>query len=135
MKKITALLFLSTLVLLNACSLFDKEIKKHPDLAGFTDMRLPVEQGDATYDSLLTELKKDKITTFTANGITDISLLAEVNACGAYVGNIEITGDTLKLQYLLTGDEVCTSVEMKKLRYLVSNPTGKKYIIINEAPR
>lgn len=57
-----------------------------------------------------------------------VSNYVETNACGNYIGNIEIKNDTINLILKLVSDEVCTSTGVEKLTYIINNPKEKKYI-------
>lgn len=54
----------------------------------------------------------------------------DVNACGTYVGDIEIKNDTIYLIHRLVSDEICATTSINKVIYIIKNPAQKKYKMI-----
>jgi hypothetical protein len=124
---------LTSLLILSSCSQTntDKEQltqTKNKKLIGFKTMFLS-ELGDDKYDNLKEELNKEKIEIEYLNDIIYVSYLDELNACGQYDGNIETTGDTIKLSVELTSDEVCASTSIERITFFIDNPDGKMKMI------
>lgn len=101
---------------------------KNKKLIGFKTMFL-CELGDDKYDTLEKELIKEKLEIEYLNDIIYVSYLDELNACGQYEGNIETTGNTIKLNVELISDKVCTSTSIERITFLIDNPDGKRKMI------
>ena len=104
------------------------ERKKNKKLIGFKSEWIG-ELGDDNYISVepLAESKKTEV-----KQIDDILIVKSwqfTNTCGNYEENISISSDTITLELNLISDEVCTSMSIKKLTYLIDNPEKKKWII------
>src|SRR5690606_34232159 len=56
-----------------------------------------------------------------------VKTLAEINACGKYVGDVEIKNDSIFLTSKLNSDEICTSTAIEEFTYIIDNPNRKKY--------
>jgi hypothetical protein len=54
----------------------------------------------------------------------------DVNACGTYVGDIEIKNDTIYLIHRLVSDDICATTSINKVIYIIKNPNQKKYKMI-----
>ena len=129
MKNITLMI----MILLISCSTKDneKDIKRHKDLIHYKSPFL-AELGDENYDKLSTKIKKDKINIDYFKDIIYVDYLTNVNACGKYFGNIEISNDTIFLIHFLDSDEICTSVGIENPTYIINNPEKKKFKIIRK---
>lgn len=103
---------------------------RNKDLIGFKADFL-AEDGDDKFDSLSLELEKKYTEIKYINDIIYVSFLIETDACGQYFGNILVSNDTINLTYDLCSDEVCTSLAIKKLTYLINNRAMKKFKIIS----
>ena len=121
------------MILLISCSTKDneKDIKRHKDLIHYKSPFL-AELGDENYDKLSTKIKKDKINIDYFKDIIYVDYLTNVNACGKYFGNIEISNDTIFLIHFLDSDEICTSVGIENPTYIINNPEKKKFKIIRK---
>ena len=131
MKQI--IYILTSILIFTSCSQISSEKKqitqiKNEKLIGFKTMFLS-ELGDDKYDKLEQELKKEKIEVKYLNDIIYVSYLDELNGCGRYDGNIETIGDTIKLKVNLVSDEVCASILIKRITFLIDNPDEKKKLI------
>ena len=129
MKNITLMI----MILFISCSTKDneKDIKRHKDLIHYKSPFL-AELGDENYDKLSTKIKKDKINIDYFKDIIYVDYLTNVNACGKYFGNIEISNDTIFLIHFLDSDEICTSVGIENPTYIINNPEKKKFKIIRK---
>jgi hypothetical protein len=58
-----------------------------------------------------------------------ISCLRLASGCAKYQGDIKFVQDTLKLEMRLISDEVCTEQDAWRIRFVIDNRKGKKYII------
>jgi hypothetical protein len=127
--------FLILLLTLSSCNLNyssknkDQTAFKHKNLLGFKISFL-AELGDEKYEQLQRKIASGKMEIKYINDIIYISYNEELNACGDYAGNIEITGDTIKLGVHLTSDEVCTSKSIDRITFIIDNPDEKRKIII-----
>ena len=103
MKNITLMI----MILLISCSTKDneKDIKRHKDLIHYKSPFL-AELGDENYDKLSTKIKKDKINIDYFKDIIYVDYLTEVNACGNYFGNIEISNDTKLVSHRKSPDSI-----------------------------
>ena len=121
------------MILFISCSTKDneKDIKRHKDLIHYKSPFL-AELGDENYDKLSTKIKKDKINIDYFKDIIYVDYLTNVNACGKYFGNIEISNDTIFLIHFLDSDEICTSVGIENPTYIINNPEKKKFKIIRK---
>lgn len=106
----------------------EKPFVQNENLLGFKSEFLS-ELDDEKYDSLKVELEESHIDVEYINDIIYISHLRETDACGKYRANIEIINDSIKLEYDLVSDEVCSSLAIKRVTYLINNPKKKKYKI------
>ena len=106
-------------------------IEVHKNLLGFKTSFL-AELGDGKYEELENKVEKGIIETKYINDIIYVSYYEELNACGQYAGNIEISNDTIKLGVNLVSDEVCTSLSIEKLTFLIDNPTENKRVIMKK---
>ncbi len=111
------------LILLVSCSKKEEPIDKN--LIYFKDNFLS-ELGDENYEKLLSKTKL-KIKAQYIDDVIFVTNYVESNACGKYVGNIKIKNDRIYLIFKLVSDEVCTSVGIDKVTYIINNPKEKKY--------
>ena len=102
-----------------------EDVIPHKDLIYFKSAFL-AEYGDDNYDKLLPKTKK-KISVKYVDDIIYVTNFIETNACGKYIGDIEIKKDSIFLNYSLNSDEICTSTALKKITYIINNPSEKKY--------
>jgi len=58
-----------------------------------------------------------------------ISCLRLATGCGKYQGDIKFIDDTLKIDMHLISDEVCAEQDAWRVRFVIDNKEGKKYII------
>lgn len=58
-----------------------------------------------------------------------ISCLRLAAGCAKYQGDIKFINDTLKLDMHLTSDEVCAEQDAWRIRFIIDNKEGKKYIV------
>ena len=121
------------MILLISCSSKDneKKINRHKDLIHYKSPFL-AELGDENYDKLSIKIKKDKINIDYFKDIIYVDYLTEVNACGNYFGNIEISNDTIYLIHFSNSDVVCTSVGIENPTFIINNPKKKKFKIIRK---
>ncbi len=120
MKKI----FYFFIILLGvSCSEKPKEINQN---LIYFDSDFLAEFGDDNYDKLEVELNS-KIKAKYIDKIIYVSKTIDANACGNYVGDLEIKKDSIILIYRLTSDEVCTSTAIVKANYIIKNSKEKKY--------
>lgn len=105
---------------------------RHPRLLGFKAETLAQDIDDANYRRLhlARRLRTETITQRRLDDILYLRLVQEVNACGRYVGNLRIHGDTLYLRYEQTAEEVCASSRVDQLTYLVDNPQRRRYKVV-----
>jgi len=108
-----------------------EEEKIHKNLLGFKTTFL-AELGDPNYDLLNSKVENAKIETKYINDIIYISYLEELNACGRYNGNIDISNDTITLSIGLISEEVCSSLAIKRITYLINNPTEDEKTIVKK---
>jgi hypothetical protein len=111
------------LTVLVSCSKKEEPIDKN--LIFFKDNFLS-ELGDENYEKLLPKTKL-KIKEQYIDDFIFVTNYVESNACGKYVGNIKIKNDQIYLIYKLVSDEVCTSVGIDEVTYIINNPKEKKY--------
>jgi len=127
MKKI---LILIIPFLFFSCKNNDKNsFVKHKDLI-FSDIYFLAELGEDNYEELERKIEEKNLTIKHFAFITYVSFLQELNACGNYAANIEIKNDTIKLKTILLSDEVCTSLDIRKLTYIIYNTKKERKIII-----
>lgn len=107
------------------CSCSEKKTETNKNLIYFNSKFL-AELGDDRYDELEKELNKDFEVKY-LNDIIYISKIIDANACGNYKGDFEIKGDSLILKYILTSNEVCSSLAISRVTYIIKNPTEKQY--------
>lgn len=110
-------------VLLISCS--KKEEPTNKNLIFFKSNFLG-ELGNDDYKKLLSKTKL-KIKAQYIDDIIFVTNYVEINACGNYVGDIQIKNDSIYLIYKLVSDEVCTSTGVDKITYIINNPKEKKY--------
>lgn len=127
MKKLILILLATSLLF--SCK--SEKKKRNKNLLGFKISFID-ELGAENYDFLKNKVDQDPIETKYINDIIYVSYYQELNACGKYDGNIEISNDTIKLQTILISNEVCTSLSIEKITFLIDNPDEKKKIIIKE---
>ena len=108
-----------------ACCSKKAEVILHKDLIFFKSAFL-AEYGDDNYDKLLPKTKK-KISAKYVEDIIYVTNFIETNACGKYIGNIEVKNDSIYLSHILDSDEICTSTALEKVTYIINNPSQKKY--------
>ena len=84
------------------------------------------ELGNENYEKLEAELNS-KIEPKYLDKIIYVSKKIDANACGNYIGDIEIKEDSIKLIYKLNSDEICTSTSINNVTYIIKNPKEKKY--------
>jgi hypothetical protein len=51
----------------------------------------------------------------------------KTDACGSYVGNIDVNNDTIYLKFDLTSTTICSALAYYKVDYLINNETLQKY--------
>ena len=111
------------LIVLVSCSKKEEPIDKN--LIFFKEKFLS-EFGDEDYEKLLPKTKL-KIKAQYIDDIIFVTNYVESNACGKYAGNIKIKNDRIYLIFKLVSDEVCTSVGVNKVTYIINNPKEKIY--------
>ncbi len=104
-------------------------MSKSNELLGFKTTFL-AELGDEKYDDLEKKVKNKAIETKYLNDIIYVSYYEEVNACGQYSGVINTSNDTINLKLNLISDEVCTSLAIEKVTFIINNSDKKKKVII-----
>lgn len=102
-----------------------EEFKKNENLI-FFQSRFIDELGSREYEKSVSKTKS-KVKVKYIDDIIYATKFIETNACGTYVGNIEIKKDSIYLIYKLASDEVCTSSAIVKATYIIKNPKEKKY--------
>jgi len=124
-----AIFTFTILIAFYSCSSSTNKESDNKDLIAFKTKFL-AEIGSDEYFKLERELKKEKIEVKYLNDIIYISYLEDLNACGKYDGNIEITGDSIKLKIKLISDEVCSSKSIDRITFIIDNPDEKKKHIV-----
>lgn len=106
-----------------------KEEKIHEKLLGFRTQFLG-ELGDDNYDWLEQKVKNGQIDIQYLKDTIQVSYITELNACGRYVGNLEIRNDTVKLRINEVSDTVCTSLIIEEVTFLIetSDMTNKVFL-------
>jgi len=104
------------------------KIEKHENLIGFKSEWIG-ELGDDKYIIAEPFAANNKIETKQIEDILIVKSWQFTNTCGKYEENIFISGDTITLELNLISDEVCTSMSIEKLTYLIDNPEKKKWIV------
>lgn len=111
------------LIFLVSCSKKEEQIDKN--LIYFKSSFLG-ELGNDDDEKLLAKTKL-KINAQYIDDVIFVTNYIESNACGKYAGNIKIENDQIYLIFKLVSDEVCTSVGVDKVTYIINNPKEKKY--------
>lgn len=119
MKYFVNILFL----LFFSCSEKQETINKN---LIFFKSRFLAELGNDKYETFLQKTNL-KIKAKYLDDIIYVTNYVESNACGNYVGNIQIKNDSIFLIYKLVSDEICSSTSIEKLTYIIDNPKEKKY--------
>ncbi len=130
MKKIIQLLTL--ILFIASCNTVSEKKEtesRHEKLLGFKTSFI-AELGEEEYFQLEDEVKSGKIETKFINDIIYVSYYEELNACGKYDGDLEIKNDTIFLKVKLISDEVCTSLSINKVTFLIDNPGQSQKVII-----
>ncbi|KFF05471.1 hypothetical protein [Flavobacterium reichenbachii] len=117
------------LVIFFSCQSKQENIKEkpvlHEDLI-YTNLRFMADLGDENWEKLQPQTN-NKIEPKYLDDIIYISQLVDANACGNYVGDIEIKKDSIYLICKMTSKEICTSMAIYKATYIIKNPEIKKY--------
>lgn len=92
----------------------------------YTNLRFMADLGDENWEKLQSETS-NKIEPKYLDDIIYVSQLVDVNACGNYVGDIEIKKDSIYLICKMTSQEVCASMAIYKATFIIKNPEIKKY--------
>jgi len=128
--KFPAYLFL--ILLVSACE--DNKPWRHKRLISF-ELKyglnidsLNVTKGYATIASNNFHYKLDTVNYL--DGKIYISYLSIENGCAELDGSIIFKGDSIFLNTILIGDEVCTEEVCHRLQFMIENKENKKYKII-----
>jgi hypothetical protein len=79
------------------------------------------------------ELELYKLDNLQVNYIEDvvyISGLINTNACDSFIGDFKIKEDELSLLFKNNSEEPCKSNSKFKVRFLIKNPSKKKYNVV-----
>ena len=79
------------------------------------------------------ELELYKLDNLQVNYIEDvvyISGLINTNACDSFIGDFKIKEDELSLLFKNNSEEPCMSNSKFKIRFLIKNPSKKKYNVV-----
>lgn len=117
----------SILLIFSSCKSFIQA--KHKDLIGFK-LNFITELGEDKYFEIEDEI--GEIKTKYINDTLYISFYEDLNACGKYDGNIEISNDTIFTKIYLTNDELCTSTSIDRATFIINNPDEKKRVVIRD---
>jgi len=131
MKFISSMKYFSLFLMVVFLSCQDKteptreKMIQHEDLI-YANFRFVADLGDEKWEELQSGTH-NKITPQYLDDIIYVSQLVDVNACGNYIGDIEIKKDSLYLICKITSEEVCASMALYKTTYIIKNPKMKKY--------
>jgi|SRR5688500_4875732 len=92
------------------------------------DSLIVTENGYATIAAKEFHHKLDTINYL--DGKIYISYLSIENGCAELDGSIIFKGDSIFLNTVLIGDEVCTEETCHRLQFVIENKENKKYIIV-----
>ena len=90
-------------------------------------LNLPKRTQDAIFSGKMNPLID---TVLFKNGEIYIASLSMATGCADYTGNIKFIKDTIKLELINLGDEVCTEQNCHRFIYRISNPENKRYVIL-----
>jgi hypothetical protein len=118
---------LSLLIILvfTACNFKNEsktELEKDARLIGYKTEVL-AELGEVEFEELLNKYKTD---IRYINDIIYVSYVEEHNACGSYQGEIKFSNDTIFLSEVLLSDEVCNSLRLDRVTFIINNPDETK---------
>jgi len=117
---------------LTACqSNSSKESQIHEKLLGFKT-KIFADLGDEKYNKYEKKADKGNVKIKYIHDIIYVSYYAELNACGEYQGNIDVKNDSIILELNLVSDEVCTSLRIDRITFLIDNPDEKNKIIVKK---
>lgn len=126
MKHIILLSFVIFCVL--SCKDEQAKVPFHKDLIGFKTTTL-AESDEELFDELEQKADEGKIRTTYINDIIYVTYYEILNACGNYEGNIEKNDNRITLKLHLISEEVCTSVNARRVTFIIDNPDMENKII------
>ncbi len=87
------------------------------------------ETNELYYENSELFFKKNYVETYIHDTL-QISYVLDVNACSEFVGNIDISNDTIRLMIQDISEVQCASASIERFTFVITNPENKKYIIL-----
>lgn len=119
----------AVLLLVFSCKEEQPKEPIHKDLIGFKTMVL-AESDEGLFDEIEKKADEGKIRTTYINDIIYVTYYDILNACGNYEGNLEKKNNIITLKLNLISEEVCTSVNARRVTFIIDNPGLENKVII-----
>jgi hypothetical protein len=116
-------------IALCSCKNFEPEFEKHEKLIGVQSTFVG-EESDPASAPIIQKIENESIVVDYQEQYLTASFWFKANACGIYRKNISVSNDTIKLEITSKQDDLCESIELRKITYFIENEKDERWVIL-----
>lgn len=129
MSKKIILLIITQALILSSCGTSEDEVVLNSMLIGAKSHYVgePTDPESHKYNQLANQ---GKVEIKIEKGFIMATTWYIVNACGNGQANLKTRNDTIELLYQETSEELCMSLSIDEVTYVIDNPENKEWVIL-----